>query len=120
MDIEFVASCSYDSLSLFESGRLIGTFCGDGGDRFSVGSPFSINGPVRLEFKSDTSQGGGGFDLTYEVVESDPCSGIDCSNRGECQNGICICQNGFVGEECEVNVDECAPQPCSNGNCIDL
>ena len=70
-----------------------------------------MNGPVRLEFKSDGSQGGSGFDLSYQVVTADPCSGVTCSNRGTCREGNCICDSGFVGEECEVNVDECAPEP---------
>ena len=45
-----------------------------------------------------------------------------------CQNGgtqtedctVCICPAGFVGDECQSDVNECVafPQPCLNGICI--
>ena len=28
-------------------------------------------------------------------------------------------QSWKIGSSCEINIDECAPQPCLNGNCID-
>lgn len=33
---------------------------------------------------------------------------------------LCSCRSGFTGLRCEINVDECARNPCANGStCID-
>lgn len=32
---------------------------------------------------------------------------------------VCECVPGFTGDYCEINIDECASDPCINGNCID-
>ena len=35
--------------------------------------------------------------------------------------GVCQCEAGFGGEDCSVNIDECAPKPCQNdATCEDL
>ncbi|XP_076814212.1 sushi, von Willebrand factor type A, EGF and pentraxin domain-containing protein 1-like isoform X2 [Clavelina lepadiformis] len=49
----------------------------------------------------------------------DPCQ------NGECQPSaagyICNCYPGYTGGNCEIDVDECAENPCENGaNCTDL
>jgi len=46
-----------------------------------------------------------------------------CHNGGECiseqQPGVaagrCLCPSGFTGRFCEVDIDDCASQPCVNG-----
>nr|XP_039258935.1 sushi, nidogen and EGF-like domain-containing protein 1 [Styela clava] len=51
-----------------------------------------------------------------------------CTNGGRCRitamNGgceRCICQPGYVGKYCEINVNECLLRPCANGGkCFDL
>ena len=32
----------------------------------------------------------------------------------------CTCNSGFTGVNCETNIDECASNPCLNGNCNNL
>ena len=101
--IELAAYCNYDKLELFEAGASIGRFCGDGGDAINAGA-FSLNGPVRFEFSSDNSVNDNGFSANFDIVSADPCAGVDCSNRGECVEGLCECNPGFVGDFCEHTI----------------
>ena len=80
--IEQAANCIYDKLELFEAGASIGRFCGDGGDAINAGA-FSLNGPVRFEFSSDSSANDNGFSVNFDIVSADPCADVDCSNREE-------------------------------------
>jgi hypothetical protein len=48
-----------------------------------------------------------------------------CRNGGECQVDritgapICVCRLGYTGENCELEIDNCAAQPCqNNGLCV--
>ncbi|XP_041352374.1 delta-like protein 1 [Gigantopelta aegis] len=49
-----------------------------------------------------------------------------CKNRGTCTNTgqgsyTCTCIQGFNGTNCEVEIDDCERQPCSNGGtCEDI
>ncbi|XP_028281558.1 von Willebrand factor D and EGF domain-containing protein [Parambassis ranga] len=54
-----------------------------------------------------------------------PC---DCLNGASCASKVipagsgehvCVCRDGFRGERCEVDVDDCKPNPCRLGRCID-
>lgn len=56
----------------------------------------------------------------------DLCSSSPCKNNGTCELGElgtwyrCTCSPGFDGPNCEININECAPQPCAEGStCID-
>ena len=31
-----------------------------------------------------------------------------------------VCSDGFTGMNCEINIDDCATNPCVNGTCIDV
>ena len=31
----------------------------------------------------------------------------------------CVCHGGYTGENCDVNVDDCAASPCQHGTCVD-
>lgn len=60
-------------------------------------------------------------------IETHPlCDKNPCYNNGTCRvqpNGSkfeCLCQEGFVGNRCETNFNDCESQPCQNGGrCID-
>ncbi|XP_072171895.1 uncharacterized protein [Diadema setosum] len=52
------------------------------------------------------------------------CLNTPCRNNGTCIETIdgydCQCEVGFVGKNCNSNVNECKSQPCQNGaTCID-
>ena len=51
------------------------------------------------------------------------CDAVTCRNNGTCSGNAthfrCACAAGFRGSHCEVNVNECASNPCVNGLCVD-
>ncbi|XP_034514009.1 neurocan core protein isoform X2 [Ailuropoda melanoleuca] len=54
----------------------------------------------------------------------DPCENNPCLHGGTCKaNGTmygCSCDQGFTGENCEIDIDDCVSSPCENGGtCID-
>jgi hypothetical protein len=54
------------------------------------------------------------------VIDFDDCANITAEcNNGTCVNGAnafsCDCNAGFVGEYCDVNVDDCIGVSCLNG-----
>ena len=53
---------------------------------------------------------------------ADHCTlvGSECFNGGTCDRvtGRCVCLDGFVGDRCETDLDECVSRPCLNeGSC---
>ncbi|PWA18993.1 hypothetical protein CCH79_00004891 [Gambusia affinis] len=70
---------------------------------------------------------------TCNLTETGPCSPNTCRNDGSCEviaptrrgdvfnEYICKCQPGFEGAHCQINVNDCAKDPCRNGGtCRDL
>ncbi|ESO98140.1 hypothetical protein LOTGIDRAFT_52132, partial [Lottia gigantea] len=77
----------------------------------------------------------------FEVTASDPCNAssvlliqlivvsCDCLHNGICANGFdsisgpfeytCSCLPGYTGKLCEVDINDCEPNPCLHGTCID-
>ena len=49
---------------------------------------------------------------------------MPCKNGATCLDLVndyqCNCVPGFTGHDCETNIDECANNPCQNGECMDL
>nr|XP_036852044.1 neurocan core protein isoform X1 [Manis javanica] len=59
-----------------------------------------------------------------EEAALDPCENNPCLHGGTCKaNGTmygCGCDQGFTGENCEIDIDDCISSPCENGGtCID-
>ncbi|XP_048954029.1 neurocan core protein isoform X5 [Canis lupus dingo] len=59
-----------------------------------------------------------------EEAPLDPCENNPCLHGGTCKaNGTmygCSCDQGFTGENCEIDIDDCVSSPCENGGtCID-
>ncbi|XP_072315856.1 protocadherin Fat 4 [Eucyclogobius newberryi] len=78
--------------------------------------------------------------VTFSHITSDPCLTIPCRNGATCNRNLlisqdvavlqspavifvapskeifnCTCPDGFRGEVCEVDIDECEETPCENG-----
>ncbi|XP_069126820.1 uncharacterized protein [Argopecten irradians] len=47
------------------------------------------------------------------------CPKSKCENFGTCDNGVCLCVLGFTGDLCEIDILECASNPCVHGRCIE-
>lgn len=54
------------------------------------------------------------FLLLISVSCKDPCLSVGCLNGGVCNNGACICPDGFSGENCEEK-GPCVGISCLNG-----
>ena len=49
-----------------------------------------------------------------------PDVGNVCKHGGTCWNKTCCCLDGYVGDICETEINECESDPCQNGGtCID-
>ncbi|NXE91314.1 SNED1 protein, partial [Menura novaehollandiae] len=60
-----------------------------------------------------------------ECDEIDECQSQPCLNGGQCKDRVsaflCLCEPGYTGHHCELDVDECQSEPCKNsGTCQDL
>ncbi len=53
--------------------------------------------------------------LSCKKEDKDPCETVTCLNGGICDDGTCICINGFSGQLCETPPDPCAGITCLNG-----
>jgi hypothetical protein len=55
--------------------------------------------------------------ILYNVTHS-TLSGATCGDQSFAY--VCVCQPGYYGENCDLDVDECASAPCINAaNCLD-
>ncbi|XP_041377007.1 slit homolog 3 protein-like [Gigantopelta aegis] len=57
------------------------------------------------------------------LAGGDFCASKPCHNKALCQNlnerYVCICLNGYIGNNCETDINECDPNPCQYGKCQD-
>ena len=49
--------------------------------------------------------------------KDDPCENISCVN-GDCDSGICDCDEGWQGPDCNTPIDPCIDVTCINGDCV--
>jgi len=61
--------------------------------------------------------------LQNGTVARDPCNGNLCSGHGNCSNGVCTCNEGFDGPDCQLDVREESMCPTGvldmEGNCCE-
>ncbi|XP_035679049.1 neurogenic locus notch homolog protein 1-like [Branchiostoma floridae] len=62
-------------------------------------------------------------DSSADCFNIDGCASSPCVNSGTCSDRInaylCQCLDGFLGDNCEIDIDECSSSPCVNGTCTD-
>ncbi|XP_065942673.1 fibropellin-3 isoform X2 [Magallana gigas] len=75
----------------------------------------NIGVPGQFVFRVDESNIANA-DVIDECISS-PCMHGNCSN--EYLHYVCICQPGYTGINCEIEIDECQSSPCIHGSCID-
>jgi len=50
-----------------------------------------------------------------KAKKATPCTKNSCLNGGKCKGSTCKCATGYYGPFCEIDIDECATDPCKNG-----
>uniref|UniRef100_A0A8C9B4W9 Neurocan core protein n=1 Tax=Phocoena sinus TaxID=42100 RepID=A0A8C9B4W9_PHOSS len=81
-------------------------------------------GPEKFELEVLAGSPGVESFWAEAAIPSDPCENNPCLHGGTCKaNGTmygCSCDQGFAGENCEIDIDDCISSPCENGGtCID-
>ncbi|XP_078448601.1 uncharacterized protein LOC144717151 isoform X2 [Lampetra planeri] len=82
-------------------------------------TPYSI-----VEWEEDSSVAGTPFPDESLVLSLPDCEQNPCESGGRCVSyegqHHCVCEPGYSGDRCEVEVDECESNPCHNGGtCVD-
>uniref|UniRef100_A0AAR2IKU9 Neurogenic locus notch homolog protein 1 n=1 Tax=Pygocentrus nattereri TaxID=42514 RepID=A0AAR2IKU9_PYGNA len=59
----------------------------------------------------------------HMIVDNDECASTPCKNGAKCIDGpnmyTCQCTEGYTGQHCETDIDECFSSPCHYGTCKD-
>lgn len=50
--------------------------------------------------------------LLLPACKTDVCEGTVCENGGVCEDGLCDCPDGYVGQLCEIELDACDLKGC--------
>jgi hypothetical protein len=61
--------------------------------------------------------GGAGGAAGERPCEPNPCMHGSCEADGA--SHACTCDAGYRGDNCEIDIDDCEDEPCTNGTCID-
>jgi hypothetical protein len=62
-------------------------------------------------------EGGMGATIGTDPCDPSPCVQGACSPNGE--EYTCSCNDGYTGDHCELEVNECAENQCEHGTCLD-
>ena len=118
--IEFETECSWDHLYVFDGDSvfspLVAAYSGllvkNGHSYQEVPEIVAHSGRAYLYFYSDAAYNMSGFNVSYSI---NGCP-KNCSRHGACgENGICICDGGFDGDACDIEI---CPNNCKpNGDC---
>nr|XP_027236608.1 attractin-like protein 1 [Penaeus vannamei] len=123
----FATECSWDHLYVYDGDSiydpLLAVFSGmvvqDDYQVPQMPEVVAKSGYALLYFYSDAAYSLSGFSISYSHHRVDDCPstvvGEECSSRGACLEGMCICDMGWRGPACSVPV---CPGGCSgNGQC---
>ncbi|VDO81310.1 unnamed protein product [Heligmosomoides polygyrus] len=92
--------------------------CRDLWNAYSCECPLGFEGSlceVNVDECSKTECGRG---QCVDGIAGARCCGLFCQNRLRCPNSddfSCVCDSGFTGEACDVEIDFCSLIPCKNG-----
>uniref|UniRef100_A0A8R1DM70 Uncharacterized protein n=1 Tax=Caenorhabditis japonica TaxID=281687 RepID=A0A8R1DM70_CAEJA len=94
----FLTECGWDYLYIYDGDSIYGK---------------------QLAALCDLAMNMDGFNVSYI---SNRCA-YNCSNHGSCENGNCVCENGYAGQHCEQEVcrsdGDSNKNPCNQGTCSD-
>ena len=109
----FETELDYDEVAIYDGdnngAQLLGLLSGRM-DQLSQTSFTSTSSALLLEFMSDESQAGPGFEASYTCGQADLClfpAVVQCGDHGQCNSGACICLDGYTGTHCEIHPDQC-------------
>ena len=62
--------------------------------------------------------------MFLQQLDTDYCINQTCNNNGTCVDRVdgfhCLCQTGYEGTMCDVEINECSSDPCMyNSTCHD-
>jgi len=67
--------------------------------------------------------GAGGVVLVHSGAIPSACDPSPCQHQGACTDvggaAVCACPPGYDGDRCQLDIDECAGDPCGPGTCDD-
>ena len=86
---------------------------------------YAITAFARTSWEPTSATAGQDFRETTAVWNSTNACQCPAQNNATCLNEInryeCVCEPGFTGVNCEIEINECEVMPCLNGaTCIDL
>ncbi|CAI4233197.1 unnamed protein product [Auanema sp. JU1783] len=94
----FQSECGWDYLYIYDGdgvdGQQLAAFSGD----YHYQEISAPSGQALIYFTSDLAINLDGFNISYEFNR---CL-YNCSSHGNCENGICLCDDGYTGEYCQT------------------
>lgn len=76
---------------------------------------------IRMSAKFPSVSMGKYFEFVFSNIKL--LHPFNLTSSGTCLDGIgnytCLCVDGFIGKMCEIDKDECDPNPCQHGTCQD-